>query len=217
MEGTPGTILVLPGGGYQRRSPHEAEPVAEWLESLGWDARVVPYPVGVRHPEPLDFMRREVAAERAAGAARVGVLGFSAGGHLAGHVTLAGECTDAERPDFAILSYPVVSFVALAHAGSRSILLGDPSEADAAAVSLESLVRPGSPPIFAWHTDADAVVPPQHSYRLGAALADAGVPHEVHVLPGDVHGVGLAEGTDAAAWTSLAAAWLARRASAPTA
>lgn len=212
MTAKPGTVLVLPGGGYQRLAPHEAEPVAAWVESLGWDARVVRYPVQTRHPAPLDAVRREVAAERRAGARRVGVLGFSAGGHLAGHTALAPDSSAGERPDFAILCYPVVSMIARPHVGSRTVLLGEVDEDAAAAASLELLVRTDSPPIFSWHTDADPVVPPQHSYLLGAALADAGVAHEVHVFPGDVHGVGLAEGTDAAAWTSLAASWLARRA-----
>jgi acetyl esterase/lipase len=71
-------------------------------------------------------------------------------------------------------------------------------------------VTPAAPPMFVWHTAGDPVVPVQHSYLLGTALADAGVAHELHVLPGDVHGVALAEGEAAGAWTALCAAWLAR-------
>jgi len=82
-------IIVLPGGGYSRLAPYEGEPVAEWLRGLGWDARVVEYPVGTRHPGPLNVVAREIAASRAAGATQVGVIGFSAGGHLAGHAALA--------------------------------------------------------------------------------------------------------------------------------
>jgi len=115
-------ILVLPGGGYSRLAPHEGEPVAEWLRGIGWRARVVEYPVQTRHPGPLDVVRAEIAAERAAGVGIVGVLGFSAGGHLAGHaaLTLAG----GERPDFAVLCYPVVTMLADTHRGSRDQLLG---------------------------------------------------------------------------------------------
>ena len=79
-----GVILVLPGGGYRRHAPHEAEPVTEWLSGLGWTTRVVRYPVLTRHPGPLAAVRREIAAERERGAHAVGVIGFSAGGHLAG-------------------------------------------------------------------------------------------------------------------------------------
>ncbi|GAA5200250.1 alpha/beta hydrolase [Microbacterium jejuense] len=210
MNATLGTVLVLPGGAYQWHAPHEAEPVAEWLESLGWDARVVRYPVKTQHPEPLDAVRREVQAARAAGARRVGVLGFSAGGHLAGHAALAPDSAPAQRPDFALLCYPVVSMVTRPHVSSRTTLLGEVDDDVAALVSLENLVRPDSPPVFTWHTDADPVVPAEHAYRLGSAFAAAGVPHEVHVFPGDVHGIGLAAGTAAAAWPELAAAWLAR-------
>lgn len=205
-----GTILVLPGGGYRGHGAHEAEPIAAWLDGLGWTARIVRYPVGARHPAPLDAVRREIAAERAAGAQRVGVIGFSAGGHLAGHAALAPDSAPDERPDFAVLGYPVVSMLHRPHGGSREMLLGDAPDEAAAAVSLERLVRPASPPMFVWHTTGDAVVPVSHTYLLGAALADAGVPHEVHTFPGDVHGVALARGTDAEPWTALAAAWLAR-------
>ncbi|GAA2972199.1 acetyl esterase/lipase [Microbacterium terrae] len=183
MTTTRGTILVLPGGGYSRLADHEGEPIAHWLRGLGWDARVVRYPVGVRHPMPLDAVRAEVAAERAAGASVVGVIGFSAGGHLAGHAALAPSAPH-ERPDFAVLSYPVTSFVGAPHVRSRAVLVGDdPSVAD---------------------------VPVQHSYVLAQALAAARVPHELHVFPGDIHGVGLASGTAAAAWTGLCTDWLTR-------
>lgn len=207
-----GTILVPPGGGYRGHADHEAEPVAGWLESLGWRARVVRYPVGVQHPEPLDAVRAAIAAERARGAVTVGVLGFSAGGHLAGHAAIAPDSRAEHRPDFAVLAYPLVSMVVEPHAGSRRTLVGH-DEAAAAAVSLENLVTPGAPPIFVWHTAGDPVVPVTHAYLLGATLARAGVEHEVHVFPGDEHGIGLAEGTDAAAWTTLCRDWLSRRGS----
>lgn len=204
------TILVLPGGGYRRHAPHEAEPIVAWLASLGRRARVVAYPVGERHPAPLEAVRREIERERAHGATTVGLIGFSAGGHLAGHAALAAG-DPAQRPDFAILGYPVVSLVRRPHVASRAVLVGDDGDEDAAtALSLERLVTPGAPPLFVWHTAEDPVVPVVHSYALGEALAEAGVPYELHVFPGDVHGVGLADGTPAGAWTSLAAAWLAR-------
>lgn len=216
------TVLVLPGGGYRVHAPHEAQPIVDWLGAQGWHARIVDYPLNATHPSPLQAVSREVVRERAAGAHRVGVIGFSAGGHLAGLSALAADPASGERPDFAILGYPVVSLVDGPHTGSRTVLLGedadptDPSVAEVArSLSLETLVRPDSPPMFVWHTAEDDVVPVRHSYLLGEALAAARVPHELHVFPGDVHGVGLAVDTDAAAWTRLCADWLARLPVAP--
>lgn len=208
------SMIVLPGGGYRMLAPHEAEPVAAWVESLGWRTRIVRYPVGTRHPGPIDAVRAAVREERASGADVVGIIGFSAGGHLAGHALLAPDSSDEERPDLAILGYPVVSMITATHSGSQLQLLGpDAARADREALSLELLVTPRSRPVFLWHTAGDRQVPiEQHGYRLGAALAEHGVPHELHVLPGDVHGVALAEDTPAGAWTALAADFLARTA-----
>src|SRR5258708_40341268 len=82
--------IVLPGGGYQVHAPHEAEPVAAWLESLGRSASVFRYPLNTRHPGPRDAVRAEIAANRAGGASRGGAVRFSAGGHLAGRAAPAG-------------------------------------------------------------------------------------------------------------------------------
>lgn len=201
-------ILVLPGGGYRRHAPHEGEPVAEWLRGLGWRARVVEYPVLTRHPGPLCAVQREIARERDAGTTVVGVLGFSAGGHLAG---LAALTPDAPvRPDFAVLCYPVVTMGPRTHSGSRENLLGPrPSRRLQRATSLERLVAPDSVPLFVWTTGADAaVIPADHSYPLVSALAAAGAPHEFHVFPEGGHGLGFAEGLPAEAWRGLCARWL---------
>lgn len=203
-------MIVLPGGGYRRHAPHEGEPVAAWLRSLGHDASVFAYPVSTPHPAPLDAVRAEVRRVRASGAARVALLGFSAGGHAAGMAAYAPGAPE-DRVDAVVLGYPVVSMLLPTHRGSRERLLGAGAGWDARrAASLDQLVAPGAPPSFVWHTVADAVVPVQHSYLLGMALAAAGVPHELHALPGAVHGVGLAEGEPAGAWTSLCADWLRR-------
>ena len=207
------SILILPGGGYARLAPHEGEPVAQWLRGLGWDARVVEYPVLTRHPGPLDAVRRELAAERANGATQIGLIGFSAGGHLAGHAALT--LPPGERPDFALLCYPVVSFVGETHRGSREQLIGlRASRRLRRSVSLERLVTPASPPMFIWSTTDDASVPiAQHTYPLGSALAAASVAHDFHMFDnGGAHGMGLAPGTPTGeAWTRLAAEWLAKR------
>lgn len=207
---------MLPGGGYHGHADHEAEPVAEWLRTLGWRARVVRYPVSATHPvplrtAPLEAVRAEVAAERAAGAHRVGVLGFSAGGHLAGHVALAPDSTPEQRPDLAVLCYPVTSMIGSTHIGSQENLLGpDAPQHEGEAASLERLVTPSAPPMFLWHTVSDeGVLVGEHTYTLAAALAEQGVPHEVHAFADGPHGIGLAAGYPAATWTALAAAWLA--------
>lgn len=206
----PGTILVLPGGAYQHLSDKEGEPVAAWLRSLGWDARVVRYPIRARHPEPLDFIRSEIAAERAAGARRVGVLGFSAGGHLAGHAAFAPDNASEQRPDLAVLCYPVVSMLAATHEGSRHNLIGaDATDELRAATSLERLVTPDAPPVFLWHTVVDeAVLIQEHAYPLATALAVNGVPHELHVFNDGEHGVAMRDDIPARQWLPLCAAWL---------
>ena len=202
-------LLVLPGGGYHHHAPHEAEPIAEWIAGLGLATSIVRYPVQARHPAVLEAVRAAVRERRVAGAEQVGVIGFSAGGHAAGHAALSPGSPE-ERVDLAILGYPVVSMLLPTHAGSRKQLLGPhPSDALRASTSLDLLVTPEAPPFFLWHTAEDAAVPVQHSYLLGMALAAAGVPHALHVFPRGRHGLGLArdEG-DAARWTELCAAWL---------
>ncbi len=199
-------IIVLPGGGYHRHAPHEAEPVAEWLGSLGHAASVFRYPVLTKHPAVLDAVTDEIRRVRATGVDRVGLLGFSAGGHAAGLAALASS----ERVDAAILCYPVVSMLLDTHAGSRENLIGlDASHDLRAATSLETLVTPSSPPMFLWHTAEDAAVPVEHTYLLAQSLAAAGVAHATHVFPRGRHGIGLAHDDGAAsAWPALAAMWL---------
>src|SRR5216683_8271803 len=121
--------IVLPGGGYQEHAPHEAEPVAAWLESLGLSASVFRYPLNTRHPGPLDAVRAEIVARRAGGASRVGAVGFSAGGHLAGHAALAGEPSDAGRPDFAFLEYSITSMETDTYKPAQDVLLGPDASA----------------------------------------------------------------------------------------
>lgn len=204
------SILVLPGGAYRRHAPHEGEPVAEWLRTLGWDARVVEYPILTKHPEPLRFVQRELLRERETHDT-VGVLGFSAGGHLAGLSALTRDAAPGERPDFAILAYPVISMLTPTHKLSRENLLGKHAPWwKRRSVSLEKLVTPSAPPMFVWHTAADELVPVEHSYLLGTALAKHRVPHDLHVFAEGKHGVGLAPGIPAVVWRALAERWLDR-------
>lgn len=199
------SILVLPGGGYGMHASHEGEPVSEWLRTLGFQSRVLNYPLHTRHPGPLRFVESEIAAERASGASSVGVLGFSAGGHLAGLAAVSA----VSRPNFAILCYPVVSMLMTTHRGSREVLLGRRAGRRARRqISVETLVDSRTSPVFIWHTVQDKEVPVEHSYRLAVALAAAGVAHELHAFSAGEHGLGLAEGTAAEHWRALCARWL---------
>lgn len=215
-------VLVLPGGGYRMTADHEAEPVAEWLAGLGLHAVVLRYRVAPEgsthplHPAPLDDAAAAVRWVRAGGTgldvdpARVGVLGFSAGGHLA--ATLSTVEDAGVRPDATVLCYPVVSFGAETHEGSVAALLGPGAGADErAALSAERRVRADTPPAFVWHTADDEAVPVSNAVRYAQALWAVGVPAELHVYASGRHGLGLAtEEPHVARWAEACAAWFAR-------
>ena len=204
-------MIVLPGGGYAQHAAHEGEPIAGWLTGLGVRAGVFRYPLMVRHPRPLAALRAEIRRLRDEGAERVGVIGFSAGGHLAGLAALAPGADLGEAVDFAVLGYPITSMETDTYRPARLILLGDDATPELRrATSLDALVTRSSPPFFVWHTAEDLYVPPEHTYRLAASLAAHGVPHCAHVFAHGPHSLGLAQGGgDAAAWTTLAASWIA--------
>ncbi len=214
--GSPGMhMIVLPGGGYAAHAPHEAEPVASWLGEIGVQASVFRYPLNVRHPAPLDALRAEIARRRAEGPQRIGLMGFSAGGHLAGLAALAPGAAPEESVDFAVLGYAITSMETETYRPARLILLGeDASPRLRRSTSLDSLVTPQSPPFFIWHTAEDAYVPPEHTYRLASALAASKVPHAVHMFAHGPHSLGLAHGAgEAAIWTTLANPWIHEQAS----
>ena len=215
----PGThMIVLPGGGYAAHAPHEAEPVARWLSEIGVAASVFRYPLNVRHPVPLDALRAEIGRRRrAAGAQRIGLIGFSAGGHLAGLAALAPGAAPDQTVQFAVLGYAITSMETETYRPARLILLGeDASPQLRRATSLDALVTPQSPPFFCWHTAEDPYVPPEHTYRLAMALAASQVPHTVHVFAHGPHSLGLAQGAgEAEIWTTLATAWTREQASLP--
>ena len=203
-------VIVLPGGGYAEHTAYEAEPVASWLGEVGVPASVFRYPINVRHPAPLNALRAEIARRRAAGAQRIGLIGFSAGGHLAGMAALAPGAAPDQTVQFAVLGYAITSMETETYRPSRLILLGeDASPPLRRSTSLDSLVTPASSPFFIWHTAEDPYVPPEHTYRLASALAANQVPHAVHVFAHGPHGLGLAQDAgQAAIWTTLAAAWI---------
>ena len=228
--GSGAAVIVCPGGGYSRlASDHEGRQFGEWLNSLGVSAFVLQYRLGPRYlyPAPLQDAQRAIRLVRARAAEwgvdpeRVGILGFSAGGHLAS--TAATHFDDGRpdaadpverqgsRPDFAVLAYPVVSlFDPPAHASSRRNLLGEPP--DPALVELlsnERQVTSRTPPSFLFHTADDASVPASNSLLFFEALQKAGVPAELHVFAQGKHGVGLAADDPAlSAWPRLCATWM---------
>lgn len=223
-----GAVVVCPGGGYSARASHEGEPVARWLNTLGVAAFVLDYRVAPhRHPVPLGDAQRAMRYVRHHARSwgvdpdRVGVLGFSAGGHLASSVSThydqgnsaAGDPVERQgcRPDLAILCYPVITFGEWRHHGSMVNLLGeDPPETLRHLLSNETQVTPETPPTFLWHTADDAGVPVENSLLYAAALRHQRVPVELHVFPTGRHGLGLAQGdARVRTWTDLCATWLA--------
>jgi acetyl esterase/lipase len=211
MTGSSGThMIVLPGGGYAEHAPNEAEPVAKWLDEIGMPASVFRYPLNVRHPAPLNALRAEIARRRAAGAQRIGLIGFSAGGHLAGLAALAPGTAPDQTVQFAVLCYAITSMETETYRPARLILLGaNASPRLRRSTSLDALVTSQSPPFFIWHTAEDPYVPPEHTYRLATALAASQVPHAVHVFEHGPHSLSLAQGAgEAAIWTTLANDWI---------
>ena len=209
-------VIVLPGGGYEMHAEHEAQPVVDWLEGLGLAASVFRYPLNTRHPAPLVALQSEIRRMRDEGADTIGVVGFSAGGHLAGLAALAPNADEQTSVQFAVLGYAITSMETETYRPSRLILLGEDASPELRrSTSLDALVTPSSPPFFLWHTAEDAYVPPEHTYRLAAALAADNLPHTVHVFPHGPHSLGLAHGAgEASTWTHFAKSWIGEQTSA---
>lgn len=221
-----GAVVVCPGGGYSNRAPHEAAPIAQKFNELGFHAFVVHYRVApYRFPAPQrDIFRavrliRSRAAEWGVDPAQIAVLGFSAGGHLtASSGTLfhevnadAGDAADAfpQRPDAILPCYAVIAFKGWGHLGSGQNLLGDKLDAQSEHFSLEKRVTPDTPPAFLWHTATDQAVPVRNSIEFATACWKNGVKAELHVFPEGPHGIGLAKDyPDAQRWPELAAKFL---------
>jgi acetyl esterase/lipase len=222
-------VIVCPGGGYVNLSmDKEGDQIARWLNSLGVTAFVLKYRLGPKyhHPVELGDAQRAIRTVRyKANEYRVlpdhiGIMGFSAGGHLAssagthfdGGKADAADPIDrlSSRPDFLILCYPVVSFTSFVHQGSRRALLGDnPDPKLVENLSGEMQVTAQTPPTFLFHTSTDTVVPPENSVNFYLALRKAGVPAELHVYERGPHGVGLAQTDEAlSSWPSRLADWL---------
>jgi acetyl esterase/lipase len=227
--GTGTVVIVCPGGGYQNLSMEkEGTDIARWLNSIGVSAFVLRYRLGPKYHHPIELgdaqrairMVRSRAAEFRISPDRVGIMGFSAGGHLASSAgthfdTGNASATDpveqmASRPDFLILAYPVISFLNYTHQGSKNNLLGaNPDPKLVETMSSEMAVTAQTPPTFLFHTNADTGVPPENSVLFYMALRKAGVPAELHIYERGPHGVGLAPTDEAlSTWPQRLAAWL---------
>ncbi len=225
-------IVVWPGGGYAGLAiDKEGTAVARWLNTLGVSAFVLKYRLKeYGHPAPLRDVLRAIRIVRSGAAkwsidpSRIGVLGFSAGGHLASTAgTLygapegrTGAPLDAvsARPDFMVLVYPVISMKPpLAHAGSRENLIGkNPSPDLEIHLSTELQVTPDTPPAFLVHGGTDQTVAPENSLMFYEALRRARVPGELHLYEKGPHGVGLNAGYGPISdWPARCADWMEAR------
>lgn len=227
------SVLIAAGGGYKRiEMENEAYPAARWLAARGVTAFVLTYRLpregwnnGPLAPlqdaqRALRIIRAE-AARRRLDSARVGVLGFSAGGHLMGLAATrsafasyqAADAIDGQsaRPDLAALIYPVITLEPpYDHTSSRRSLIGSHPDAEASAEwSVETHVRPHCPPVFLVQAEDDPISDPQNTLIMAAACRKAGVPVELHRLPSGGHGFGMGKpGTPSADWPGWWEQWL---------
>jgi acetyl esterase/lipase len=226
-------VIVAPGGAYAMLAiNHEGRQVANWLNSLGVTAFVLKYRLGPKYHHPIELgdaqrairLVRSRAKEYRILPDRIGIMGFSAGGHLASTVGTHfdhGDRTASDpvdrvscRPDFLILAYPVISFVApYSHSGSAKNLLGDnPDLKTREELSNDLHVTPETPPTFLFSTSADKTVPPENSVAFYLALHNAGVPAEIHIFEKGPHGVGLDLADPVLGkWPTLLADWMHQR------
>ncbi|MHB1036252.1 MAG: alpha/beta hydrolase [Pirellulales bacterium] len=226
-------VVICPGGGYGMLAMgHEGYDVANWLNSLGIAGFIVTYRHApqYQHPAPLDDAQRAIRTVRARAAqfkvdpARIGIMGFSAGGHLASTAAThfaAGKPDSADpvervgcRPDFAILVYPVISLTAdCTHQGSKRNLLGpNPDPKLVESLSNEKQVTPETPPVFLIHTSGDTGVPAENSILFYLAMRRAKVPAEMHIYEKGQHGFGLAPKDPVlSTWPARCADWLRGR------
>jgi acetyl esterase/lipase len=227
------SVIVAPGGGYGFLADnHEGRQVANWFNAMGVTAFVLKYRLGPRYHHPIELgdaqrairLVRSRVKEFEISPDRIGMMGFSAGGHLAstaatrfdGGNSGAPDPIDhaSSRPDFIVLGYPVITFLApYVHVGSAKNLLGEnPDPKLVQELSNELHVTPQTPPTFLLTTSEDTAVPSENSVNFYLALHKAGVPAELHVFEKGPHGVGLDLGDPSLSeWLVLLANWLRER------
>ena len=223
------SMLILPGGGYSGLANHEGKGYADWLTAHGVTCYVLKYRLGshgYHHPVMLnDAARglrlvRALARQNGLDPARIGIIGSSAGGHLASTLLThfdAGRANDPDpvehersRPDLGILCYAVITLGEFTHNGSKHNLLGpSPSPELVQNLSNELQVAPQTPPCFLWHTAADPAVPVENSLLFAEALRRNHVPFSLHIYEKGGHGLGL--GKAAPPWADQCLFWLHER------
>ena len=222
-------VIVCPGGGYRAlMMSYEGHDVARWLNSIGVSAAVLRSRLAPKyqHPAPMLDVQRAVRYVRANAETygidpkRIGVMGFSAGGHLAGTASVHFDkgTPDAEdpvervssRPDFSMLVYAVISMMdGVTHSGSRANLLGEnASQGLIEKMSLEKQVTKHTPPVFLFHTGGDTVVKPEHSLLYYSAMRKVEGSAELHIYRTGNHGVGLDRNESTKSWPSLLHDWM---------
>jgi acetyl esterase/lipase len=227
---TKSAVVIAPGGSYTHLSmDKEGSDVAKWMNAHGVAAFVLKYRLGPKYHNPVELgdAQRAIRTVRAQAASmgiapdHIGIMGFSAGGHLAasaGTMFDAGPAAIADvidkesaRPDFLILAYPVITFEpGFAHMGSRTNLLGEnPDKGLVDWMSAESRVTEATPPTFLYTTTDDNTVPVMNSVLFYSALIQKKVPAEMHIYAHGPHGSGLAQGfPDLKGWPDLLATWM---------
>ena len=230
LRGALTAVIVAPGGGYRGLAMnHEGRQIANWLNAAGISAFVLKYRLGPRYHHPIELgdaqrairLVRTHAAEYGFKPDRIGMMGFSAGGHLTSTAETHFDSGNPDapdpidrassRPDFAILCYAVISFVApYSHRGSAEALLGDsPDPKLLEYLSSDLQVTPQTPPTFLFSTSEDTTVPSENSVAFYLALHKAHVPAELHIFQHGPHGVGLDLGDPALGeWPTLLINWL---------
>ncbi|TWU42080.1 alpha/beta hydrolase [Novipirellula artificiosorum] len=232
------SVVILPGGGYGRHAMgHEGDEIAEWFRSMGMSSAICTYRLrgagnggeGYGHPAPMLDAQRAIQTLRARANElnlnpnQIGVIGFSAGGHLAStvstHFAQVNDQSDdpiakvSSRPNFSILCYGVLSLgTPYTHLGSQRNLLGsDPDPRLLASLDNPTQVTADTPPTFLFHTAEDQSVPVENSLQYYRACVDKGVQVEMHLFAEGRHGLGLARNVEGASlWPGLCEAWLKR-------
>jgi acetyl esterase/lipase len=230
---TGAAVVICPGGGYGFLAiDHEGKQIADWLNSIGVAGFMLEYRIAPRyhHPAPLQDAQRAIRTVRARAKQwhidpqRIGIWGFSAGGHLASSAGTHFDNGKADsddpieragsRPDFLILSYPVITMeLPCTHMGSRNNLIGKaPDQELVANLSNDKQVTAKTPPTFLFHTNADDGVLPENSVLFYLALRKAKVPAELHIYEKGPHGVGLAPKDPVlSTWKDRLQAWMNNR------
>jgi len=229
-----GALVICPGGGYGGLAMgHEGTEIAQWANEMGMAAIICDYRhrgKGYGHPAPIQDAQRAIRLTRANAAKwnldsqRIGIIGFSAGGHLVSTVLTRFDGGDvnsedqiarqSSKPNFGILAYPVILFgQPKTHQGSERNLLGPASDPKVLASFQSDLhVTPEMPPTFIFHTFEDKAVPPENALAFYAAMVKNGVPGELHIFEKGKHGVGLGSKVAVTSeWPNACRRWLESR------